>query len=413
MIPKLNAKGSSFKGLAAYLLHDKEAATSGRVAWVETLNMVTHNPETAWRVMAATAMNAGQLKEQAGVKKTGRSSKDAVMHLSLSWDPEQKPTREEMSDFARRALAALKAEDRQAMVICHSDAKHPHVHVIVNRVSPTDGRMLSSSKEKLALSELALAYEKEGGTIYCKEREINAAKRAKGEYVRAEKDIPQPEYEALKEAQAQVISQITPQMRQQNPQAAATVRARMRKQFRAYLDGIKENLRPEWRKLYERQRKETAKAIQEKTSYLDKMLGLFDKRKAASPALVFQSVTGKASWDASARQQKQRGERAGIARSYVAQVGKAIAEIKFNCQAAIRQLFVAHDKGGASPAFGPTAAGMTPDQAQTQRRVTQLSEKFKQDSGGRPHEKWERPKSEPQPRGSKGGKGKDLEKEPE
>ena len=73
MIPRINSKGASFKGLAAYLLHDKDqATTSDRVAWVETVNIATQSPQAAWRVMALTAMDAARLKEQAGVKRPGR-----------------------------------------------------------------------------------------------------------------------------------------------------------------------------------------------------------------------------------------------------------------------------------------------------------------------------------------------------
>ena len=63
MLPKLHSKGKSFKGAALYLLHDKDrAATSERVAWTETRNLLTDDPHRAWRVMAATAMKQDILK---------------------------------------------------------------------------------------------------------------------------------------------------------------------------------------------------------------------------------------------------------------------------------------------------------------------------------------------------------------
>lgn len=193
MVPKIHAKGSSFKGAAAYLLHDKGRATSSeRVAWAETQNLASDDPEIGWRVMAATAMDQARLKEQAGVKNTGRKSDKHVLHVSLSWHADEADTlsRDEMMRAALGAIRALGAEDRQAMIIAHSDEEHPHVHLLINRVSPQDGRHLSSSKEKLKLSEWALAYEKERGEILCEERAINAEARARGEYTRAEKDRP-------------------------------------------------------------------------------------------------------------------------------------------------------------------------------------------------------------------------------
>jgi len=384
MIPKLHVKGSSFKGAAAYLLHDKDgAATSGRVGWTETVNLVTQNPQAAWRVMAATAMDAARLKEQAGVKKTGRVSKEPVLHLTLSWASDQKPTREEMSDFARRAIEALKAGDRQAMIICHTDEKHPHVHVLLNRVSPTDGRMLSSSNEKLALSALALAYEKEGGAIKCKQRELNAEKRKAGEHVRGEKDIPRPEYEAMREAIKEAEKEIPAKVLERNPQAAAELRATMKSRFRAQLDAIKEQLRPQWQTLYQRQQAETEKGRQDKSSFVERLSGWFSGRdKTRSPALPFQQVSLKsAGGDEKLRAQKQRSDRAAIGRTYAAEVGKALGEIRTACQAAVRQMFTANDRPGAiAPAFGPVAAGLgpmpTPAQTPAQQARSELAAKF-------------------------------------
>src|SRR3569833_1482605 len=90
MVPKLHAKGKSFKGAAAYLLHDKDRAQSAnRVAWTEVRNLATDDPDVAWKVMAAIAMDQDRLKQQAGVKKTGRKSSDSVLHYTLSWHPEE------------------------------------------------------------------------------------------------------------------------------------------------------------------------------------------------------------------------------------------------------------------------------------------------------------------------------------
>lgn len=60
--------GKSFKGLAAYLLHDPaQAQTSARVGWVQSFNLDDADPDRAWRLMAATAKSADQLKEAAGL----------------------------------------------------------------------------------------------------------------------------------------------------------------------------------------------------------------------------------------------------------------------------------------------------------------------------------------------------------
>lgn len=198
MIPKLHKKGSSFRGAALYLLHDKgRAKTSDRVAWTETRNLATQNPEAAWRVMAATAMDQARLKQEAGIANTGRKSRSHVLHFTLSWHPDEAEglTREEMTRAALGAIRSLKAEDRQALIVSHDDEPQPHVHVLLNRVSPTDGRILPSSKEKLELSRWAEAYERERGEILCEERALNNAARDRGEYVRGDKEKPRHIFE--------------------------------------------------------------------------------------------------------------------------------------------------------------------------------------------------------------------------
>jgi len=202
MVPKLHKKGSSFKGAAAYLLHDKNRAkTSQRIAWAETRNLATRNPETAWKVMAATALKREDLKVLAKVKNTGRKSVDSVLHFSLAWHPEEKAdlSRDEMRRAAIGALKALKADDRQVLIICHNDEPHPHIHILVNRVSPADGRMLSSSNEKLELSKWAETYEKERGQVYCEDRVLNNGSRARKKHTRGKKDQARHLYEAAQE----------------------------------------------------------------------------------------------------------------------------------------------------------------------------------------------------------------------
>lgn len=203
MVPKIHAKGASFKGAAAYLLHDKDRAdTSERVAWTESRNLAVDDPDMGWRIMAATAMDQSRLKAEAGVKNTGRKSAKHVLHISLAWHPDQSPGQEEMAKAADQALKALGAEDRQALIIAHNDEKHAHVHLLINRVSPLDGRHLSSSKDRLKLSKWAEAYERDGGKIYCEDRVVNNAMRAKGDYVKGQRDVSRHIYEAQPPAPA-------------------------------------------------------------------------------------------------------------------------------------------------------------------------------------------------------------------
>ncbi len=201
MVPKIHAKGSSFKGAAAYLLHDKgRADTDERVVWSEARNLSTDDPDMGWRIMAATAMDQDRLKSQAGVKNTGRKSDKHVLHISLAWHPDQDPSREDMVMAADQAIKAIGAQDRQALFIAHDDEAHPHLHLLINRVSPEDGRHLPSSNDRLKLSKWAEAYEKESGEILCENRVINNAMRAKGDYVKGARDIARHIFERMPKA---------------------------------------------------------------------------------------------------------------------------------------------------------------------------------------------------------------------
>lgn len=185
MYARIHKFGKSFKGVAAYVLHDAEKAkTNERVAWTQTVNLGTDNPHAAWRVMAATAMAQDQLKENAGVKKTGRKSNKTVLHMTLSWHPDEAETltRAEMEKAANDALASIGAQNRQALIVAHTDTAHPHIHIIANRVSQENGKILTSSKDHLKLSKWAETYERERGKIYCEDRVLNNAARDRKEY---------------------------------------------------------------------------------------------------------------------------------------------------------------------------------------------------------------------------------------
>lgn len=185
MVPSIAKAGLSFKGAMSYYLHDKgqetdaRPTTAERVAWTETRNLATDGPQTATRIMIATAAQADELKAAAGVKASGRKSAAHVYAYSLAWHPDEaaKLDRAEMVRAVDSSLKALGAEAHQAVIICHRDQKHPHVHVVVNRVHPETGRMLATSNDRLKLSDWANAYERERGQILTPLREEKRLKR--------------------------------------------------------------------------------------------------------------------------------------------------------------------------------------------------------------------------------------------
>ncbi|MBB5353680.1 hypothetical protein HNR46_003941 [Haloferula luteola] len=184
MVPRLAAQGCSFHGAFLYYFHDKRAQTSQRVAWTETINMLTDKVEKAWKVMAYTAKHQERLKEATRQKRSGAKLKNPVLAFSLSWHPEQKPDRDAMMEAARTSLGKLGLGDHQAMIACHRDEPQPHIHVVVNKVHPRTGLVACLKHTKRKLQDWAREYQKKEGTDYCSLREENHRKREAGKKTR-------------------------------------------------------------------------------------------------------------------------------------------------------------------------------------------------------------------------------------
>ena len=130
--------GSSFGGLQGYLLNgkarDRDAAGlqeylldgkigRDRVEWTSTRNLPTEDPRYAAAVMRATAEQNPRVQKP-------------VYHLSLSAAPGEQISKEQWERIADRVLNRLGLDDRQALVVAHNDTRHPHIHLMVNRVHP-------------------------------------------------------------------------------------------------------------------------------------------------------------------------------------------------------------------------------------------------------------------------------------
>lgn len=190
--------GGGFKGLGAYLLHDQNTDTAERVEWTASRNLDGATGARAVNLMTATAMSQERLKEEAGLKKSGRKCKEPLAHITLAWHEDDASSREEMEAAADEALKALGATDYQALYVAHNDTPHRHMHIVLNRISPEDGRALSMSYSQKKLSAWALDYQKRHGQEHCPERKKKAEARERGETVEGEKRVPRQLYELRK-----------------------------------------------------------------------------------------------------------------------------------------------------------------------------------------------------------------------
>ena len=297
MVPNITKTGTSFRGAMLYYLHDKREEgesvrlTGERVAWTSVRNLMADDPESAVAIMRATANDQDRLKAEAGIKNTGRKSDKCVYAYSLAWHPDEKAglTRAEMERAADESIRAIGAQDLQAVIVCHTDEPQPHVHVVINRVSPIDGRMHVYSNDRLKLSQWAEAYERERGKIWCEERvENNRRRQADGDYIRTNSPTPRAMADDYAKASHAANDNDAARLRDQTKDRVADLSARSRKMHsrhrnewavlsRDYQDRkqqlgakyrgkdnafakaearVKEQYRPAWRELFKKQNAE-------------------------------------------------------------------------------------------------------------------------------------------------------------
>ncbi|QQA45103.1 relaxase/mobilization nuclease domain-containing protein [Pelagovum pacificum] len=252
-------QGASFKGVGAYLLHDKGAATSERVAFVETANLPTDDAARAIAHMIDTATHADALKRAAGVK-VGKAIDKPVYHYSLAWHPSEAPSMADQVQAARDTLKALGMADRQALIVAHNDTDHPHVHVVVNRVCAETGRAASTGNDRLKLSNWALAYRRQQGMEHlCPARASNDFRRRVGEFVKDASPTRQTYLEWKKAQTAELWEQHRAETAAMKPDRKTQFEALWQQKearFAARRAEVKELWRPIWRDVFRRQRDE-------------------------------------------------------------------------------------------------------------------------------------------------------------
>jgi hypothetical protein len=275
MVPKIAARGASFKGAGQYYLHDKGADTNARVEFTLTQNLPTDDPELALKIMAHTAMRQQQLKVASGQVKTGRKLTKPVYTYSLSWSPDQEPTKDQMIEAAQETIKRLGLEGHEILMVAHNDTAHPHIHVIANRVHPETGLAATLSNDRLVLSRWAEEYERKHGKILCEQRVENNARRAAGEFVKYKSGIDAAAIHRARKAR--VDREFKKRQAQKDLLEAAQKGERdflydqKEQKITAARAEIREQNRPKWAALFKRQEKEKATLEKQLSSSLRRL----------------------------------------------------------------------------------------------------------------------------------------------
>jgi hypothetical protein len=164
MIAK-TATAPTFAPVARYLAGRGEGTDPARVAWTAARNLPTDDPALSADLMQATASQNLRVESPA-------------YHLTLSFAPEDHPSRALVEDTADRVLSEMGLSDHQALLVAHHDRQHRHIHLLVNRVHPETFVPWDRWHDHIALDRVLAAVETEHGLRRVPARDARIADRA-------------------------------------------------------------------------------------------------------------------------------------------------------------------------------------------------------------------------------------------
>ncbi|MDE5682122.1 MAG: relaxase/mobilization nuclease domain-containing protein [Mailhella sp.] len=105
----------------------------------------------------------------------------AVCHVSISLHPDEHLSDNDWCKVAQTWLKDMRFTDNQYLVSRHTDTKHPHIHILVNRIR-LDGSVVSDSHDYKRQEAVMRRLEKEFGLMQVKNsRETERSSPKKGE----------------------------------------------------------------------------------------------------------------------------------------------------------------------------------------------------------------------------------------
>src|SRR3984893_525738 len=149
--------------------------TDSRVEWIGGTGFGFTIETAADADLARRVLEIGALDQ----KRRRRQCELDCVHLSLSWSRGETPTREQMEEAARSALADLGMGNAKAIFVAHNDEDYGHVHIVASKINPDTGRAYDLERSYRKLSVWAQEYEREhGGVISLRRQDANELRAA-------------------------------------------------------------------------------------------------------------------------------------------------------------------------------------------------------------------------------------------
>lgn len=141
-----------FSALCRYISKPEELGETARVSWIESRNL----PGLAGKPLSED--DAGQAAFWMG--STAALNRDtpkrAAIHYIVSFSPKDKHRLHDVliKDVADKCLETLGAQEHQALIACHIDRDHTHLHIVLNRIHPVTEKPVNSFRDMVKLERL-------------------------------------------------------------------------------------------------------------------------------------------------------------------------------------------------------------------------------------------------------------------
>ena len=194
--------GASFFGCISYCLEDKKDLTEEEKIQLSLKDGLQHTHRAEILAYNNCFGNKYELTEQLmDVARLSKRTEKPVLHLSLTLQPGEKLTRDQLIEAAHELAKEFKVNNNQYIIVEHKDTERQHIHVIANRVG-YDGKAASTSNNYQKMQTLCRRLEKE-----YKLKEVLSSRRF---LLKEQRLIPRHDSrkEKMKRDIAQVLSQV-------------------------------------------------------------------------------------------------------------------------------------------------------------------------------------------------------------
>lgn len=112
--------------------------------------------------------NHEEIASEFKVIRSPRGLKNPVKHISLSLHPKEAKNASKFPQMAKEYVSRMGYKNNQWVAYQHFDAEHPHIHIVINRVSTSDFKTVKDGNERHKSMSILRDLEQEFGLQYTK-----------------------------------------------------------------------------------------------------------------------------------------------------------------------------------------------------------------------------------------------------